>query len=283
MTPNNTVEYFFQKYIEKNKLKKTTERNYKTAYRAYIQKYGNLQITEVTDIFAREFVKEINRLQVNSIVWVKYIFSNILEEAIKNKVIDRNPFKELKIPKTPPVNRPQPFTTAEIKLILEEAKKEEWFGNFIAFLLLTGARIGEILALHWENVKEDKIIIAKTIYNGVIGTTKTGTVREIPIFNDLKPYIEAQKAYGTDGRIFRQVQGATSIFYRWRRLRNACGLGDRKLSNTRHTFAKCAIESGMKIEYLALLTGHTDPHTILKHYVRFLEPNRYNSNFTVFK
>jgi integrase len=269
--------------METSKLKKTSLRNYKSAYRAHISKYGNLHITEVTGEFADEFLHSLGKLQINSIIWIKHIFSNIIEEAVKNKTVIKDPFKDIKIKKTPPIQAPQPFTTVEIQLIMEEAKKEAWFANFIAFLLLTGARIGEILALHWENVKEDRIVIAKTIFYGVIGTTKTGTVREIPIFNDLKPYIEAQKAYGTEGRIFKQVNGATSIFYRWRRLRNACGLKNRKLSNTRHTFIKCAIESGMKIEYLALLTGHQDPQTIIKHYIRFLEPNRYNSNFTVFK
>jgi integrase len=131
-------------------------------------------------------------------------------------------------------------------------------------LFLTGVRPGEILALHWENILYDKIVISKTIYCGVMDVTKTGVIREIPIFNDLRLYIEAQKEYGIEGRIFNQVNGTTSIFYRWRRLREACNLQGRKISNTRHTFVKAAIESGMKIEYLSLLTGHTNPQTLMK-------------------
>lgn len=175
-----TIGQAYNLFLERAKLKSTSLRNYKTQYKAYIKKYEDMSVTDITDSFARGFLKSLGRLQINSIIEAKCVFTSVLNEAIKEGVILTHPFKDIKIRKTPPIRRPQPFTVEEIQAIMEAAEKEGWFVNFLAFLLLTGMRIGEALALHWENIKKDKIVITKSIYHGVIDTTKTNVARVEP-------------------------------------------------------------------------------------------------------
>ncbi|MBE3023037.1 tyrosine-type recombinase/integrase, partial [Campylobacter sp. 7477a] len=56
-----------------------------------------------------------------------------------------------------------------------------------------GARICEILALEWDDINFEKksISIAKSLSRGFVkNRTKTGVDREIPLFDQVLPYLK---------------------------------------------------------------------------------------------
>lgn len=79
----------------------------------------------------------------------------------------------------------------------------EW-RTFFMFLYLTGMRLGEVLALTFNDIKGDTIIVNKTLYTKIKGTytitsTKNNLNRTIKmdksLYNQLNEYIDQMKSY----------------------------------------------------------------------------------------
>jgi len=109
------------------------------------------------------------------------IFLSISDYAVKNEVVESNPIRKVKSPKT--IEKVTmhdddeddifPFSEAEIKTLLE--KRDGYLKNFIMLMHATGMRPREIIALKWSDIDFDKkqINIYKTIVNKQIGSVKT--------------------------------------------------------------------------------------------------------------
>jgi integrase len=209
------------------------------------------------------------------------LFRCILQCAVVDKKIKKNIFDEIKMKRRQPKKEPHPFTKQEINLLLNNANG--WFRNFLAFLFFTGMRIGEVAALDWEDINEESIYVTKHIYKNVIDAPKTYNPRRVPLLRELKTFIRDQKKITKTGRIFPNVKGACSLFYRWHALLRKCGMeNNRILYQTRHTFAITALDKGVKISELCYILGHSNPDMLYKHYARYIEPLKF-TNFSVLK
>jgi integrase len=74
------------------------------------------------------------------------------------------------------------WSRAEVATLLEIASKEEpRFHPIIAFLLSTGCRKGEALALKWEDVDFEgaRVSIRRSLSRGQLGTPKSGRARSV--------------------------------------------------------------------------------------------------------
>lgn len=79
----------------------------------------------------------------------------------------------------------------------------EW-RTFFMFLYLTGMRLGEVLALRFDDIRGDTIIVNKTLYTKIKGTytitsTKTNTNRIVKmdksLINQMNEYIKHMQSY----------------------------------------------------------------------------------------
>jgi integrase len=66
----------------------------------------------------------------------------------------------------------------------------------IATLAYTGMRIGEMYALHWEDIDlgTDEIRVVKSVWRGEMGATKTGKARAVPIPSFLAEILAAHRS-----------------------------------------------------------------------------------------
>lgn len=85
-------------------------------------------------------------------------------------------------------------------LIAEAAKSDRQFGALLMFLLYTGCRLGEALALTWERVEMD----SRTAY---INVTKNGDPRAMLMRPDLADLLAAFRPESGTGRVFKFRQG----------------------------------------------------------------------------
>ncbi|MCH9812992.1 MAG: tyrosine-type recombinase/integrase [Epsilonproteobacteria bacterium] len=57
----------------------------------------------------------------------------------------------------------------------------------------------------------------------------------------------------------------------WKPLLQKCGLEDRRLYETRHTFASLMLQQSEELVWVSAMMGHADVNVTLKRYVRYIK------------
>ena len=143
----------------------------------------------------------------------------------------------------------------------------------IGLLVLTGARLSEILTLRWEYVDlangvlrlPDSKTGAKEVY---LNEAAIKLLRDIPRMAG-NPYVIAGKK---DGSRLINLQKA------WRRIRAAANLNDVRIHDLRHSFASVAAGTGMSLPMIGKLLGHSQPVTTARYAHLAADPIRAASN-----
>ena len=127
----------------------------------------------------------------------------------------------------------------------------------VRLLLLTGARLGEVLGLRWDRIDwqagsvrlADSKTGPKTLYLSDAATGGAGW----PLV------VQADNPWVLPGR----VQGRPLVNPQkpWRRIRRAAGLEDVRLHDLRHTYAAVAARGGLSLPMIGALLGHSEPQT----------------------
>lgn len=197
------------------------------------------------------------------------LLNNVLTYAHENKIISDNPFYKPKMRQIAKKSEFKPFTLDEVKLLLKNADGDLKLYLFIAFF--TGARIGEILALTWDNIDflNNEISIHKTLaLNGILDTPKTKssfrTIDLLPILaNKLKEYPQNNKTIIKSRR--------TKLNQEFQALLAKLNLAPRRLYDTRHTFASIMLSKGEEPIWVGCkMLGHKDLNETYRSYAKYL-------------
>lgn len=158
----------------------------------------------------------------------------------------------------------------------------------ILVVLYTGLRIGELVALSWEDIDFENglLTVCKTCRDGwgggcrkVFGSPKTpSSHRLIPIPRQIVPYLKRMKRYG-DGTFVMSKKNGKMISIRsyqrtFARVLERANVPHRGFHALRHTFATRALENEMDIKTLAEVMGHKSPAITLAIYVHSLAPHK---------
>ena len=162
-------------------------------------------------------------------------------------------------------------------------EKPYLFGILLA--LYTGLRIGELLALTWEDVDLQKgtMSITKSCYDKwennhyikAVDTTKTkSSERTIPLPRQIIVHMKALKKQ-TNSRyvvVGKTEWGAQVRSYQraFERLLKRLDIKHRGFHALRHTFATRALEVGVDVKTLSEILGHQDPSITLRRYTHSL-------------
>ena len=125
-------------------------------------------------------------------------------------------------------------------------------------LLLTGCRLGEIQTLRWDYITDSGMELPDT---------KTGA-RRIPLPQAARAVLSAlPREAGNPYVIAGSVAGkyATDLQKPWRRIRKRAGLEDVRIHDLRHTYASNAVSSGMPIQMVGRLLGHSQIQTTMRY------------------
>ena len=206
----------------------------------------------------------------------KSVFKQILDLALEDEIISKNPFIHIRLKKT---QKPDivPFTKKEVDEIIASA--DGWFKNYIALAFYSGMRAGELLGLRWEDIsfQERYIFVRHSIRKGEFDTTKTGEERFVPILDVALPYLKDQFHITglMNGFVFCHENGkpfkdSSSFLTRWKNLLRRAGVPYRKFHTTRHTLATTLLSSGLvSVNEVAAILGHSTVQTTLNTYNRF--------------
>ncbi|WIY24567.1 tyrosine-type recombinase/integrase [Parasedimentitalea psychrophila] len=125
-------------------------------------------------------------------------------------------------------------------------------------LILTGCRLGEIQTLQWQFITDSGMELPDT---------KTGA-RLIPLPQAARAVLStlpqlADNPYVIAGKLPGQY--ATDLQHPWRRIREPAGIPDVRIHDLRHTYSSNAVSSGMPIQMVGRLLGHTQIQTTMRY------------------
>ena len=162
-------------------------------------------------------------------------------------------------------------------------KKKNYIG--IVICLYSGIRLGELLALTWNDLDFERnyMHITKTAYkvkqNGVnvlvIDNPKTkNSTRVIPLPKQLMDVLKKIKKHSTSPYVITTkkngIVGTRSYQRTYEKILQRLGIPYKNFHCLRHTFATRAVELGMDIKTLSEILGHKNPMITLQRYTHSL-------------
>jgi integrase len=114
--------------------------------------------------------------------WLR-VLKTLLRDAIADGYLDRDPTVRIAmIPEPPTQHETLSFDELGSFLKASEHLVPDHHALFVLGFL-TGGRWGELTALTWEDINEDDRVVhfRRSHYYGIVGTTKTGQTRSVPV------------------------------------------------------------------------------------------------------
>jgi integrase len=165
-------------------LKKPSVLNYGYFFDLYlIPGLGQCRIDELSTMGLQAFFNSfIGKLSSKTIKNMHAALRAILGQAKAWEMIDRNPAIGVKLPKKKPVKPSLVLSFPEIKAIL--GVLSEPARTIVILIVFCSMRVGEALALRWNDILNDRIIIDERLYDGDLDDPKTlNGNREVPLDN----------------------------------------------------------------------------------------------------
>ncbi len=217
---------------------------------------------------------------VATIRGVRATVSTVLQAAVERGYLDKNVAHGIRIRQTAAKIEHRFYTPAQVRQLLP--KLTEPCRTVVQLAVLTGMRIGEILALRWKRVDllRGTLEIAETFSDGVFGSPKTrSSNRVIPmsefLSGILKTYLTGGPSNSPEDLVFRTRTGtplSSKNLYN-RELAPACDLIKQprvSWHSFRHTHATLLAEVGESIKTAQSLLGHSDLGTTLNTYAHVI-------------
>lgn len=260
--------------------KESTVSAYRDILRLYVLPvFGNLNVKDITRGKVKDFLLgKINDGYANSTVGhMKNAVSGVLNKALDDEVISANPTYRLGKIANGTVRKEvmDPLTSDELKKLLDTVQAH-YSSHYPLFLLLarTGMRIGEALAVKWDDIDFAGrfIDVKRSIVRGSISTPKSGKSRRVDMSLQLtealrRHSLESKKkalALGlgsTPEYVFTNDQGGMIDKNNWRRRTfkkalGKAGLRRIRIHDLRHTYATLRVFKGDNIADISNQLGH---------------------------
>lgn len=294
MTLSEWIDMWLKEY--------TFDKKYSTlkGYKAQIKKHikpglGNYNLSQLNPMLLQRFFNRLsepddegNVLSAKSIKNVHIILSGILEQAVENELIAKNPCKKVKLPK---VYKKQisPLTDEQVKEFLVYVTGDEIYGTLLKVIVFTGLRLGEAMGLTWDCVDFEKGILninkqlqRRPQKDG--GTTLTSVKSGKPRMLRAAPYVmqllkiryteqmmqksRAQEAWigwsneeeHKKALVFTNYDGGyitpKRVYLHFKQAAELAGAPEARVHDLRHTYAVLSLQNGDDVKTVQENLGH---------------------------
>jgi integrase len=268
---------------EAGELKFSTYKSYKTGCRKLKSaKFYNMPLVEINKIQLKEFVTNLykklaGKTVANQLTPLRQIF----EEAFDEDIITVNHMSRVK---NPEIEKPEPvpFTKDEVKMILDYFHKNYPAQYaYVAVLFYTGMRVGEALAMKWENFDFNNWTyhVKETRTEGRLTKPKTkSSIRRINLVKPLQKIIQTQKSVTMMKSEFVFLTGEGMPYHKakyiidkcWKPALRILGIEYRDMYQLRHTHAIQSLIVGDNPHDVSKRLGHSSLQVTFSKYAKFL-------------
>lgn len=295
------VAYYLFEVVEPvGSIRDSTFLSYRAVYNSHIKdsSLSSVKFVKATREDYQYFFNAIfaKPLKMATIKYLKNFISTAINYAVEGDLILKNQCRYVKFPKVVETEKKHKFLTDdEVQKLLANCD-DEFLRTLIFFILNTGLRINEALALNISDVDfdEKQVTINKTVSRFKTGKaiappkTKSGN-REIPI-NDTaikvtKSHVKRLKTYYLQLGIvvkennllfpnrYNKIKDYDVLVDKLNKLYEECEIETRGFHTLRHTYGSKLYESGVDIKTISELLGHGDINITNKIYLH-LNPEK---------
>ena len=304
VTTTHTVASWLEEYIQTYKINSLRKNSLllltQTYNRIEVSPIANVPLDKLNGAMVQNFYnmlaetwtdtegKTHQPIASSTIGKVHKLLSAAYKKAVQLRIIALNPMDTVE-PVKVKYKEMSVFTWREIgrifraidKITNNKSNTRQRYDFRLLFLLLleTGCRVGELLALRWEDInfsKREIHIHATKLRDSQSFNepkTKAGN-RYVPIINDkllakLKEYRKKGSIIKMQGFIFEDSSGGAMEYRRivnyWNHICKLTGI-EKNVHTFRHTFATYLLEKGIPVAEVSRILGHSSPAITFKMY-----------------
>lgn len=255
---------------------------------------GHMPVAEIKTIHCQNVMLSLQgRFSQSTLSQTRSLMKILFDYALDNEVISSNPVtRKVKVIGGTEKSAARVLTMQEQNRLTECLPRYS-FRNQYLFVLNTGLRCGEMIALTWEDVDFNgrKVRINKTAAvissdgQVIVNPPKTkSSVRDVPLTQEAFRILQEQKKRsavnienskyvftGNNGKIVSNQNYSRTLSY----ICKKNGIEPISMHSLRHTFATRCIEAGMKPKTLQTILGHSTLAMTMNQYVHTTEDEKF--------
>ena len=249
---------------------------------------AEMPIGEITSVHIQQYVNELagKGYGLSTIKKQMRIVTAPLKQASALHIIPADPGIGIRLPSRYNVSKPErlieAYTAQEQTALLNVLSSGRRTGYFaIALMIETGLRVGEVLALRWQdvqltrkriNVRNTVVRLANKKQSFVQDSVKSESSRRtIPLTPEAINILEEQYARRVNEWVFVNDDGERlsyeALRYQTRKACEEAGIEYRGEHVFRHTFATNCYHKGIDVKILSRLLGHADVNITYNLYI----------------
>lgn len=231
-----------------------------------VPRWGKVPLDEITQADVAQWLaaKAGEGLAPATVEKIRVTLNRGFELALRFNMagVIKNPVKG--IPRKPINNaRERYLSAAEAKRLMRavEASQNLQLKHIVGLLLLTGARVSELLHAKWENINLEK-------RQWLIPTSKTGKPRHVPLSTAAIGILERVPRFEGCGYVLPNpdtLKPYVTLKHAWQTAREAARLPDLRIHDLRHSAASFMINAGIDLFAVGRVLGHADHKSTMRY------------------
>lgn len=302
----NTLGHYIDLWldIKRNKMSVSGFRGYSSRVETHIRpRWGDSQADSIDHLDVQDWVQNTLMPKLHNKT-VREVVSNLRQIFRLYRTRNRtahDPTDGIEIT-LPDAEDPDPFTREEIDTILNTPTRRQAELNLIEFMVWSGPRVSEAMALAWEDVdlEAGTVIFRRARVRSQYKVTKTRrSTRKVQLLAPALRALERQAKLTKDLKAVpievvdrdnrtRKAQQVRFVFHNsasgeafstsdtlrngwWNGHLKKAGIRQRGPNQCRHTFASQMLSSGIATpEWIADQMGHTSTAMVFRHYAKWI-------------
>ncbi|SHI15677.1 tyrosine-type recombinase/integrase [Desulfofustis glycolicus] len=259
----------------------STQVSYRSIYRKHLKNvpFRNKPLDEITRGEIKDYLYLLLKsMAASSVAHIRNAISGIFSVGIDHKWCENNPARGISVRK-PGKKMPTPWGQDEVNQLLDTIIRHKHYA-LVATLLMTGARIGEVVGMRVEDLDfvKREWHLQRSYSFGRMGPPKNGLSRMVDLSNNLMEILRQHIGERTEGWVFKNQAGnpirPDNFRNRhWYQLQERAGVRKLHIHSCRASYCSRAAAAGISLFYIAKQVGHSDLDLLAKRYGFLLPSN----------